>query len=115
MSTTTNTDCLRDVSVQTDSFGRDPSLRIKENVDKYIISKYRESLVKIYSTMSWVDIDIFVSEEEERQLEYKKRCEKKESDKQRAIKQRDDQVQAEKRKALLINGMYDLEDGEILE
>jgi hypothetical protein len=89
-----------------DEFGRDLSLRKSAEDREY--ERWISDLHKKMKTMSWAEIEWEEEEEEERRLEEQKRKEQKiEKEKFAAV--------AAKRKALLAQGNYDLEEGEVLE
>lgn len=100
-------------SLNIDQFGRDLSLRksaVQIEAEKYI-NEIRAKL----KVMSWAEYTMELEEEEERQQEEEKRQQeeekRKKKEKERALTLAADQ----KRKALLAQGKYDLEEGEILE
>ena len=65
--------------------------------------------------MSWAEYEIISDIEEERIQEHQAKLKAIEDEKRRAIQLHENKVNAEKRQALLTKGLYDLEDGEILE
>lgn len=92
-----------------DEFGRDLSLRNKENLKAaedfigYYLSKYKG--------MSWADMTYAIEEEEEEELRKLEEQRKKEAEE---LRQRNKQ-ESERRRYLYAIGEYELEEGEVFE
>jgi N-methylhydantoinase B/oxoprolinase/acetone carboxylase alpha subunit len=91
-----------------DEFGRDMLLRNPKHVQDHQAYTYITSIRKLLETMSWAELTFLEEEEEERKKEELEKLEQK----KQAEKNKKHDLQ---RKTLLVQGKYELEDGEVVE
>ena len=97
-------------SINIDEFGRDISLR-NEIAANLFITQLRNK----FANKSWAEICYEEEEEEERQREEEERQREEEERQREEERAKELKEQTEMRKALLSEGKYELEEGEILE
>ena len=91
-----------------DEFGRDMLLRNPKQIQDHQAYTYITHIKTLLKTMSWAELTYLEDEEDERR--------KKENEKQARKKQEESNKKHDlRRKTLLAEGNYDLEDGEIVE
>jgi hypothetical protein len=91
-----------------DEFGRDTAFRSKYFCDVYRGEQCINQLIKVFATMSWAEICYTKEDEEE--------CKRIAEEKQRKYrKQQGFQALAKQRRILATKGLYEPEEGEVLE
>ena len=91
-----------------DEFGRDSAFRSQYFRDAYRGEQHMNQLIKVFATMSWSEFCYAKEDEEE--------CQRIAEEKQRKYrKQQGFQALAKQRRILATKGLYEPEEGEVLE
>jgi hypothetical protein len=91
-----------------DEFGRDPALKSAHFRNAFVADQYIKQLKKVFATMSWAEFSDAKDDEDERQREAEKKRKNHE-------KKKINQEYNNYRKELVSKGLYELEEGEIIE